>query len=675
MLECSPVVSSKLLYMSGPGRPRRTVEQVDYTEPGDFPDESALESSLEEVHSVDVHNTSGSSVEDHDTSFASVESHNTFVASVGDSFGEPVLGSSPTSVGEEEEALDMASTRANQLTAELEAIFFQLGEIRDDVDTRLENMSKNELNTAATEIKELRVQLVKANQELNLVSKKKEYDDRVNKELAESKTAMNLVKATISAQESMKEKADEAKQQQAAAVERMKFESGVSAFKRSLKEINTMFVTLNAAYTAPCTALSRDQILKRHQDVPVLASEFDVFRERVDRLINHTDLVFNEKEGMIEEAVKSLGKLEISKSAYEKRCYDDIVANDLTERKLKLAESLKIDVGKFSGVIGVGDDFYTFKSKFLKAYADYPQSLLVQYIKNNHLEGRAKDCVGSLDVLDNIWVRLESNFGNTTEMLMHHFQQINKLGHMSRRRTFSQKKHYFQTLINTMQDAIDVATEHGLTGEVHYGPQLQKVVALLENYLQSAWFKIITEESLAKPNRWLRMIVFLEAQLQIVQTRANETESTELDVGERSSKREDNKDSSRDSNNRERNIKKSESVHLTSQEVCNLCNETHNNADKEFIQCKKFLEMKPKQRCDLVFSKKKCMQCLSSTARWNDKEHVKECSTKWICQNEHHQKFERKLHFLVCEAHHGQAENLALYERFKQECLRAEWQQ
>ena len=49
-----------------------------------------------------------------------------------------------------------------------------------------------------------------------------------------------------------------------------------------------------------------------------------------------------------------------------------------------------------------------------------------------------------------------------------------------------------QAIINAMQDAIDVATAHGLTGEVHYGPQLQKVVALLElsllNYMLQSRF-------------------------------------------------------------------------------------------------------------------------------------------------------------------------------------------
>ena len=48
---------------------------------------------------------------------------------------------------------------------------------------------------------------------------------------------------------------------------------------------------------------------------------------------------------------------------------------------------------------------------------------------------------------------------------------------------------------------------------------------MLEPYLQSGWYKIITEESVQKPHRWLRLIVYLEAQLSIIQTRATETES------------------------------------------------------------------------------------------------------------------------------------------------------
>ena len=90
-------------------------------------------------------------------------------------------------------------------------------------------------------------------------------------------------------------------------------------------------------------------------------------------------------------------------------------------------------------------------------------------VKNNHLSGKAKECVGSLTDMDNIWKRLKDNFGNTEQMLLHHFGKINKMGPMNRRKSYTDKKHYVQTLVNSMQDAIDLATEHDLTGELHYG--------------------------------------------------------------------------------------------------------------------------------------------------------------------------------------------------------------
>ena len=138
-------------------RPRRNVVLVDYTEPGEYPDLSAEEPSVEALDSVFP---DGERV---------VEA------------GEPLLTSSPRSSSVEvasspeitvveEGVYVMANARANQLIAELEAIFFQLEEVEDDVGERLGVMSTNELNNCLGELKELRVSLVKANQELNLVT-------------------------------------------------------------------------------------------------------------------------------------------------------------------------------------------------------------------------------------------------------------------------------------------------------------------------------------------------------------------------------------------------------------------------------------------------------------------------------------------------------------------------
>ena len=101
-------------------------------------------------------------------------------------------------------------------------------------------------------------------------------------------------------------------------------------------------------------------------------------------------------------------------------------------------------------------------------------------------------------------------------------------------------------------------------------------------------------------------------------------------------RKEDTRDSNKNNNNTNDNSnnlkqKPGARVNVAKGEACILCNETHNNANEEFIQCKKFLQMTRKQRCDFVFSKKKCMQCLSCTPRWNEKDHIKNCSTKWRC--------------------------------------------
>ena len=51
-------------------------------------------------------------------------------------------------------------------------------------------------------------------------------------------------------------------------------------------------------------------------------------------------------------------KIEDMKEKYEKKVHQDLVDNDLTPDKLKLAESTKMNFGKFSGVLGKGDDFF-----------------------------------------------------------------------------------------------------------------------------------------------------------------------------------------------------------------------------------------------------------------------------------------------------------------------------
>ena len=72
--------------------------------------------------------------------------------------------------------------------------------------------------------------------------------------------------------------------------------------------------------------------------------------------------------------------------------------------------------------------------------------------------------------------------------------------------------------------------------------------------------------------------------------------------------------------------------------------------------------------------KHNCLQCLDGAARLNDEQHIRDCPAQWICPNESHARFYRKLHFLLCGPHAGEEVNRALFERFKAEVLQAEWQ-
>ena len=191
--------------MSG-RRPRRAATKgVNYREPGDDPELSEDSDGVSSETDFSAYDSAldTSVVANQSGSEESLLFESTVVAT-SSPVGVPSCGSTPSSIvlpvavvtagvshvelvnnlsldSSIEEAKDMTAARANQLIAELEAIFFQLDELVEDAST--ENMSETELTSACAELKELRVQLVKSSQELNLVSTKRDYDDRVKVQL------------------------------------------------------------------------------------------------------------------------------------------------------------------------------------------------------------------------------------------------------------------------------------------------------------------------------------------------------------------------------------------------------------------------------------------------------------------------------------------------------------
>ena len=240
------------------------------------------------------------------------------------------------------------------------------------------------------------------------------------------------------------------------------------------------------------------------------------------------------------------------------------------------------------------------------------------------------------------------------------------MGAMSRVKSYNSKKLYVQGLINAMQDVFDLATAHDLIGELHYGPQLGKIVALLENHNQNGWYKILAEEKTTKPARWERMITYLNSQLNIIQLRAFECESDTSSFRDKENGNTGNKDTSKV-------LGKVPPARVNhTKDVCKLCGDTHNKSNTNFVYCRKFLLMTCKERANQVRKGKYCFQCLCGKTKFHDPSHS--CADTWVCKHNFHDSYQYKLHFLLCAVHATEDNNKQLFERFKVEILTAEWQ-
>ena len=568
--------------------------------------------------------------------------------------------------------IDMANTQLRRLAADLETIMFQIDEIHDGMDT-IESLSYNANSQTLNELKELRVSMVKVKKEIDFTrthDDEYDYDQRFDKLLSSAKEDIGILKSTLSARDATHEKAQteqEATLRWERDRKRAELVSKANAFQRSVTQVDMIFQSLEKAYSLFDMDMSRDAMITREKEKSSLSSEFGRMRDRVDKLTLQTDILIEDKEKILDRLAKYVHHIEGMKVEYEKKVHQDLVDHDLTADKLKLAESTKMNFGKFSGVLGKGDDYYTFKSKFIKAYGNHPKDLKVEWLKNNHLEGLAKEFVGSLDNIDEIWERLKSNFGNTEVMLKYHFGRINKMGQMHTFKSFDLKKTYIQCLINAMKDVIDLAEEHNLMGDVTYGPQLKKVVSLLDKHYQNEWYKLVADENVEKPQRWERMLRYLNGILSVLQLRASEEESADSSNVPKDPGYNKDKDSSVKGNKGGGGPR----VNLA-KGVCKLCNTTHPSSNTNFVQCKKFLLMSCKDRGDLVRKGKFCLQCLDGKTKFYDNNH--ECSDKWMCKDEFHAGYTQKLHFLLCAPHVENEGNKQLFQEFKTEVLTSEWQ-
>ena len=150
---------------------------------------------------------------------------------------------------------------------------------------------------------------------------------------------------------------------------------------------------------------------------------------------------------------------------------------DISERKLKNAAGLKIELKKFKGYESE-TDIYTFWSSFRKLIEpEVQENVLAEYLKKNYLAGAAQTLVSKIDEIDEIWKKLTEVYGDSRLMLQNKLSSLGKVSSFERLKKDDEKiASNIMHLLNLMSDLSKLAAEFGLEDELYHGPGLNKVL-------------------------------------------------------------------------------------------------------------------------------------------------------------------------------------------------------
>lgn len=185
----------------------------------------------------------------------------------------------------------------------------------------------------------------------------------------------------------------------------------------------------------------------------------------------------------------------------------------------------------------------------------------------------------------------------------------------------------------------------------------------------------VTEEDLSPKETWLKFIAFLEKEQKLQQQKL-------LIL---------NKGHNGDHSKSNTNTPKPHKVHHSNRShhsgsskeevTCAICNSpvgTNNHIStngpgmSQLIQIlRKFAEMTPANRLEMLKKKGYCTQCLFPGASASIGRHIDgRCQRECTCPHQSHLKYSVRKHVLVCEEHKDDKENQDLLENFKQRCMR-----
>ena len=444
---------------------------------------------------------------------------------------------------------------------------------------------------------------------------------------------------------------------------------------RQLDEIMFVESVLIALKTVKVSEVTDEALLEMQKGLRDMYSKCDALSDKITQLHSQMPMSYKDRALIVEARAEKEQECRDSLKAYKEMLEAEVASRNVSKERLASNDSLKIDLGRFSGLDSVMD-IYTFQTKFEKLFlSNITTKMLPDYLKYNHLEGAALTLVKGLDSMSEIWKRLKEAYGDTNVLLRSKLREVESLGPIWKCKDKAKLVQILSKLIYVMVDLQELAKIHKIENDLYHGGAIHKVYAVAGHSYRDKFIRKHAGSEMSKMEKWSKLIEYLRSELGI----ENEILLAQQD-SDFKPKVEQGKDGPRGDQEKPQNRKSYNAGGADSSREkplkCHLCGHldhsvTRDHFGKRVVQyfaCKVFAEMSCKDRFKLLQEKGLCYQCLSPGTTVDHGKHKDgTCFSKFACKHPSHARFPRKKHVLVCEEHKEEAENLRLLEGYRKE--------
>ena len=434
------------------------------------------------------------------------------------------------------------------------------------------------------------------------------------------------------------------------------------------KEIKEKIKQIESLYTS-VEDIGDDEVLDLKSNLSSIDQELRDLRDMRDKFEN---LIkdFSNKEDTMRKLAADYKKTSDGAVKYKENLKSEIKKRELEDYKLKAIAKVSIPIPKFTGT-DYKIDIYTFQTKFIEEHARLPKSKCLYQLKEKYLAGPAKEMVKLIDDIEEVWKVLKDAYGDPKVLLSYELDNVRKLGSLTKIRDHQELSAALSKLANAMENLKKTAETHSIVHELYNSHTEgliyeimgdQRVDRFLEKHDSSA--------GTSSQSDWNLMITFLrdearrKSRMALKLNTMSASKSVKGEKNSSSSKINYNEDADASEDLQEDSVKSSTyQIQITS--GCKCCGEAScDNKDKkdfEYVKCKKFREMKPKQRLKKLMKDRSCFQCLQPNHPFK-----KPCQEKQFgCPNEQHKTYNKTYHVVVCEEHQEEETNKKLLEEYK----------